>query len=36
MVMYDYDGNAIMAEPINISQEETIHDAFLNIHKLLK
>ena len=36
MVMYDYDSNAILAEPIKNMQAGTIYDAFLNIHKVLK
>ena len=36
MIMYDYDSNAILDEPINIRQTATIHDAFLNIHNILK
>ena len=36
MVMYDYDSNAILAEPIKNRQAATIRDAFLNIHKVLK
>ena len=36
MVMYDYDSNAILAEPIKNRKAATIHDAFLNIHKVIK
>ena len=36
MVMYDYDSNAIMSEPIKKSQAETIRDTFLKVHKVLK
>ena len=36
MVMYDYDSNAILDEPIKNRQAKTIRDAFLNIHKVLK
>ena len=36
MVMYDYDSNAILAEPIKNGQAPTIRYAFLNIHKALK
>ena len=36
MVMYDYDSNAILVEPIKNRQAETIRDAFLNIQKVLK
>ena len=36
MVMYDYDSNKILAEPIKKRQAETIQDAFLKIHKVLK
>ena len=36
MVMYDYDINTIMAKPIKNRQAETIRDAFLNTHKVLK
>ena len=36
MVMYDYDSNAIQAEPLKNRQAATIRYAFLNIHKFLK
>ena len=36
MLMYDYDSNAILAEPIKNSQAETIRSAFLKVHKFLK
>ena len=36
MVMYYYDSNSILAEPIRNRQTTTIHDAFLNIHKVVK
>ena len=36
MVMYDYDSNAILAEPIKNRQASTIRDVFFNIHKVLK
>ena len=36
MVMYDYDINTILAEPIKNKQVATIRDTFLNIHKVLK
>ena len=36
MVMYDYDSNTILAEPIKNRQSATIRDTFLNIHKFLK
>ena len=36
MVMYDYDSNAIMAEPIKNRQAATICYTFLKIHKVLK
>ena len=36
MVMYDYDSNEILVEPIKNSQSSTIRDAFLNIHQILK
>ena len=36
MVMYDYDSNAILAEPIKNSQAETIRGAFLKVHKIHK
>ena len=36
MIMYDYDTNAIMAEPIKNRQAPTIRNTFLNIHKTLK
>ena len=36
MVLYDYDSNAILDEPIKNRQAATIRDAFLNIHKVLK
>ena len=36
MVIYDYDSNIILVEPIKNNQEATIHDDLLNIHKILK
>ena len=36
IVMYDYDRNAIMAEPIENRQAKIICDAFLKIHKVIK
>ena len=36
MVMYEYDSNSILAEPIKNRQAETIRNAFLKIHKVLK
>ena len=36
MAMYNYDSNAILVEPIKNRQAETICDAFLKIHKVLK
>ena len=36
MVMYDYDINKILAEPIKTRQEETIRNALLNIHRVPK
>ena len=36
MVMYDYDSNTILDEPIKHSQAETIRDEFLKVHKVLK
>ena len=36
MVMYDYDSNTILVEPIRNRQAATIRYAFLNIHKVLK
>ena len=36
MVMYDYDSNEILNEPIKNRQTATILDAFLKIHKVLK
>ena len=36
VVMYDYDRNSILAEPIKNRQAETIRDLFLKIHKVLK
>ena len=36
MVMYDYDSNSILAEPIKNRQAETIRDLLLKIHKVLK
>ena len=36
MVMYDYDSNVILAEPIKNGQAATIRDAFLKVHKVLK
>ena len=34
--MYDYDSNAILAEPIKNSQAATICDVFLKLHKVIK
>ena len=36
MVMYDYDSNEILAEPIKNRQSATIRDVFFRIHKVLK
>ena len=36
MVMYDYDINAILAEPTKNRQAASIRNAFLNIQKVLK
>ena len=36
MVIYDYDSNAILDKPIKNRRVETICDAFLNIHNMLK
>ena len=36
MVMYDYDINIILDEPIKNRQAANIRDDFLNIHKILK
>ena len=36
MVMYDYDGNAILYKPIKNRKAATICDALLNIHNTLK
>ena len=36
MVMYDYDSNTILAEPIKNSQTSTICDALLKFYKVLK
>ena len=36
MVVYDFDSNAILAEPIKNRQVVTICDAFLRMHKILK
>ena len=36
MVMYDYDRNAILDKPIKNRHSETICDAFLKVHKVLK
>ena len=36
MVIYNYDSNAILDKPIENSQAETISDAFLKIHNILK
>ena len=36
MVVYDFDSNAILAEPIKNRQAVTICDAFLRMHKILK
>ena len=34
--MYEYDSNAILAEPIKNRQTETIYDALFKVHKVLK
>ena len=36
MVMYDYDSNTILYEPIKNRQVGTIRNAFLKVHKFLK
>ena len=36
VVVYDYDSNSILAEPIKNRQAATIRDALLKIHKVLK
>ena len=36
MVVYDYDSNTILAEPIKNSQAEAIHDALLKVLKFFK
>ena len=36
IVMYDYDSNVILSEPIKNVQEETIRYALLKIHNILK
>ena len=36
MFMYDYDRNVILFEQIKSRQAATIHDKFLNIHKIVK
>ena len=36
MVMYNYDGNKILDEPVKNRQAATICDSFLNVHKALK
>ena len=36
MIMYDYDTNEILYEPIKNRQAVTIRDSFLKFHKVLK
>ena len=36
MVVYDYDSNSILVEPIKNRQSETIRDALVKIHKFRK
>ena len=36
VVVYDYDSNSILAEPIKNRQAATIRDAFLKVQKVLK
>ena len=36
MIIFDYDSNAILAEPIKNIQSATICNAFLKISKILK
>ena len=36
VVVYEYDSNAILAEPIKNSQAETIRDVFRKIYRVLK
>ena len=34
--VYDYDGNAILTQPINNLQAAKIHNAWLSLHKVLQ
>ena len=36
MVMYDYDSDAILPEPIKFRKASTIWGTFINMHKILK
>ena len=36
MVMYDYDSNSILSEPIKNRQASTIRDALLKMHNIIK
>ena len=36
MVVYDFDNNVILAEPIKNRQSATIRNVFLKMHKILK
>ena len=36
MILYDYDSNAILAEPIKNRQAESILAAYEKMHKLLE
>ena len=36
IVLYDYDSNAILVEPIKNRHAATICNAFINIHKVLR
>ena len=36
MVLYDYNSNAILSEPIKNKQAATIRDYFIDIHNILK
>ena len=36
VVVYDFDSNDVLADPIKNRQEVTIRDEFLKMHKILK
>ena len=35
-VLYDYDGNAILTQPIKNRQAATIHNAWFSLHQILQ